>query len=104
MTHPRLILLLCEAPEGIKKDLVSPPPARGGIDSGISPNPLLGITPDLGTDGLLPSFGDWIVGTTDPIDEMVSSTNPQPDLESTIVISHPGWLLKYPSPLHGIRA
>ena len=45
--------------------------------------------------------GDWVVKTTNPIDEMVSTTQPQSDLESTVVIPDPGWLLQHPSPLHG---
>ena len=65
---------------------------------------LLHVPPDLGTDGLPPGLGDWIVETTDPIDEMVSTTQPRSDLESTVVISHPGWLLQHSSPLHRIRA
>ena len=66
--------------------------------------PLLDISPDLGTDGLPPGLGDWVVKTTDPIDEMVSPSQPQPDLESNVVVPDPGWLLQHPSPLLGIRA
>ena len=65
---------------------------------------LLGIPPDLSTGGLSPGLGDWIVETTKAIGEMVPPVEPQPDLESTIVVPHPRWLLQHPSPLHGIRA
>ncbi|MDB4346318.1 hypothetical protein OAA48_00545, partial [bacterium] len=65
---------------------------------------LLEIPPDLGTDDLPPGLGDWIIKATKAIDEIVSTIEPQPDLESTIVISQPWWFLQHPSPLHGIRA
>ena len=66
--------------------------------------PLLGISPDLGTDGLPPRLGNWIVETTNPIDEMVTPIQPQPDLESTVVVPHPWRFLQHPYPLVGIRA
>ena len=60
--------------------------------------------PDFSADGLPLGLNDWIIKTTKAIDEMVTPIQPQPDLESTVVVSHPRWLLKHPSPLHGIRA
>tara|TARA_B100000925_G_C21568183_1_gene286626 strand:+ start:77 stop:280 length:204 start_codon:yes stop_codon:yes gene_type:complete len=65
---------------------------------------LLGTPPNQDRDGLLPGLGNWIVEMTDPIDEMVSTAQPQPDLESTVVVPDPGWFLQHPSPLLGIRA
>ena len=64
-------------------------------------SPLLVIPPDLRTEGLSPGLDDSIAERTKAIDEMVSTTQPQSDLESTVVVSHPGWLLQHPSPLHG---
>ena len=46
----------------------------------------------------------WIVKTTQAIDEMVPPIQPQPDLENTVVVPHPGWFLQHPSPLHESRA
>ena len=51
---------------------------------------LLGIPPDLGIDGLSPGLGDWIIPTPEAIDEMVPPIQPQPDLESTVVVLHSG--------------
>ena len=65
---------------------------------------LLVIQLDLSADGLCPGLGDWIVETTKAIDVMVPPLEPQPDLESTVVISQPRWLLQHPSPLREIRA
>ena len=91
-------------PEGIEQVLVSTLD-RGAVSiQGQVQISLLRIPPDLGTDGLPTGLGDRIVETIDPIDELVSSIQPQPDLESTVVVPHPGWLLQHPSPLHGIRA
>ena len=59
---------------------------------------------DLRVDGLPPGLGDWIIKATKAIDEMVPPVQPQPDLESTVVVPHPGWFLQHPSPLRGIRA
>ena len=67
-------------------------------------NPLLGIPPDLRADGLSPGLGDWIIPTPEAVDEKIPPIQPQPDLESTVVVPHPGWFLQHPSPLHGIRA
>ena len=50
---------------------------------------LLSVTPDLSTNGLSADLGDWIAETTNPIDEMVSTIQPQPDMESTVVMAHP---------------
>ena len=66
--------------------------------------PLLGIPPDLCADGLSPGLGDWIVKATKAVDKKVPPIQPQPDLESTVVVPYPRWLLQHPSPLHGIRA
>ena len=62
------------------------------------------IPTDLSTDDLCPGLGDWIIPTPYAIDEMVPPIQPQPDLENTVVVPHPRWLLQHPSPLHGIRA
>ena len=67
-------------------------------------NPLLVIPPDLRTEGLFPGLDNSIAETTKAIDEIVPPIKPQPDLESSIVVPHPGQLLKHPSPLHGIWA
>ncbi len=79
--------------------------SEGGLDAKTGPNtPLLGIPPDLGTDGLPPGLGDGIVKASKAIDEMVPTIQPQPDLESTVVVPHPRRFLQHPSPLHGLRA
>ena len=91
-------------PEGIEQVLVPTLDQVAVSIQGQVQISLLRIPPDLGTDGLPPGLGDWIVETTNPIDEMVSTAQPQPDLESTVVVPHPGWLLQHPAPLHGIRA
>ena len=54
--------------------------------------------------GLPSGLGDWIIPTPEAIDEMVPPFEPHPDLESTVVIPQPRWLLQHPSPLHGSRA
>ena len=56
------------------------------------------------TNGLPPGLGNWIIPTPEAVNEMVPTIEPQPDLESTVVVPHPGWFLQHPSPLHGIRA
>ena len=67
-------------------------------------NPLLGIPPDLRADGLSPGLGDWIVKATKAVDEKVPPIQPQPDLDSAVVVPQPVWFLQYPSSLHGSRA
>ena len=62
----------------------------------------MGVPARTGRDGLSPGLGDWIVETTNPIDEMVSTAQPQPDLESTVVVPDPGWFLQHPSPCLGL--
>ena len=51
---------------------------------------LLGIPPDLSADGLPPGLGDWIIPTPKALDAMVPPIEPQPDLESTVVVPNPG--------------
>ena len=85
-------------PEGIEQVLVSTLDQRAESIQGQVQISLLRIPPDLRADGLSPGLGDWVVKTTDPIDEMVSSTQPQPDLESTVVVPDPGRLLQHPFP------
>ena len=51
--------------------------------------PLMGISPDLGADGLPSGFGNWIVKASEAVDEMIAPIDPHPDLESTFVVSHP---------------
>ena len=91
-------------PEGIEQVLVSTLDQGAVSIQGQVQISLLRIPPDLGTDGLPPGLGNWIVKTTDPIDEMVTPIQPQPDLESTVVVPDPGWLHQHLSPLYGIRA
>ena len=76
----------------------------GGIDSGTDPNPLIGHPARSRRRWLAPWLSNWIFEATNPIDEMVPPVEPQPDLESSVVVPHPVWLLQHPSPLHGIRA
>ena len=57
---------------------------------------MLGIPPDLSKDGLPPDLGDWIIPMSLAIDEMAPPIDPQPDLESTVGVPHPGWLLQHP--------
>ena len=54
----------------------------------------------------MPVMGNWIVETTNSINEMVTSIQPQPDLGRTVVVTHPEWLLQHHSPLlgFGLRA
>ena len=54
--------------------------------------------------GLPSGLGDRIIKAPEAIDEMVPTIQPQPVLESTVVVPHPGWFLQHPSPLYGIRA
>ena len=88
-------------PEGIEQVLVSTLDQGAVSIQGQVQISLLRIPPDLDTDGLPPGLGDRIVETTDPIDEMVSSIQPQPDFESTVVIPKPQWLLQQPLPCAG---
>ena len=47
------------------------------------------ISPDRGTNGLLPGSGNWIIPKPETIDESVLPIEPQPFLESTDVVPHP---------------
>ena len=49
------------------------------------------------------STGDRIIKATRAMDEKVPTIQPQPDLESTVVVLQPRWFLQHHSPLHGIR-
>ena len=48
--------------------------------------------------GLPSGLGDRIIKVPEAIDETDSPTQPQPDLESTVVVPDPRWLLQHPSP------
>ena len=67
------------------------PPPVGGIDSEICQIPLC-IPPDLRAYGLCPGLGDWIIPTPG---EIVPPVKPQTDLESTVIVTHLGWLLQH---------
>ena len=101
MSNPCLLLLLSQCPEGIEQILI--PTLHSGavsIQRQVQIT-LLGSAPDLSADGLSPGLGDWIVKATRAVDEMVLPIQRQPDLESSVVVPHPRWLLQHPSPLHG---
>ena len=50
---------------------------------------------------LPPGVSDWILKAPEAIDEMVSPIQPQHDLESTAVASHPRSFLQPTPQLHG---
>ena len=106
MGHPCLPLLQSECLEGIEQILVPTLHQWAVSIQGQVQIPLLGIPPDFSADGLPPGLGNWIIKASEAIDEMIPPIEPQPDLESTVVVPHPRWILQHPSPCTkvGLRA